>query len=137
STTVTADMANAKPKRGAIPRRSLRRQRPRSHQAHNNRTRGSTTVDGLLSMAAAPNASTSAYEPRLLSVSNLRKHSTDNKKKKPDWMFFNSVAHATDSTHTGCTAHSAAANHAPGTRKRRSSVHNSTALAACSAMFTA
>src|SRR5579863_8516917 len=81
SATVMADMANANPKNGATRKKSLRRQHPRSHHVHNNNTSGNTTVEGLLSMAAEPKATASMYQFRLLSVSNLRKHSTDKKKK--------------------------------------------------------
>ena len=51
-------------------------------------------------------------------------------------MFFRSLIQATLSTHTGCTAKIAAANHAPGTASRTKSRQASTAVAACISQFT-
>ena len=50
--------------------------------------------------------------------------------------FFRSVIQPTDSTITGCRANTAAANHAPGTARRVSSIPNSPAAITCSTTFS-
>src|SRR5271154_5590890 len=108
---VSADIPTASAKKGAVRTTSAYRKRPRSHHAHNSSTKGSTTVDGLLSMAASPQAMASAYQPGFLSASDRKKHNTARKKNSPDCVFFSSVIHAPDSTLTGWSTHNMAANH--------------------------
>ena len=52
-------------------------------------------------------------------------------------VFLISAMRATELTHTGWTAKSAAASHEPGIFSRASKRHNKTALRACNNMFTA
>src|SRR5437867_5050757 len=108
SAIVSSDIAAARAKNGAARKRSMRVIRPRFHHAISKSTNGRTTVEGLLNSAAAQQSNDKAYQTRCECLSNWRKHSSVRKKKLPDWMFFNSVAQATDSTLTGCTAHNAA-----------------------------
>src|SRR5438477_12901967 len=96
-------------------------QRPLRHQRQSASTNGNITVEGLLATAIAKN-SKEKPKLRLLSFvqaiderasSPFRKNRIDNRKKKHDCVFFNSVIHATDCTITGCKAQSAAPNQAP------------------------
>ena len=82
--TVNADIPTASTKKGAIRTRSTRFHRRRSHHTHSINAKGSTTVDGLLSMAASPHATDNAYQPCFSSASNRRKHSMDKKKNNPN-----------------------------------------------------
>src|SRR5438552_7556221 len=59
------------------------------------------------------------------------------KEKAVERRFLTSVTHATDSTITGCTAKTAAANQAPRRPSFRSTNQNRTAFSACNATFTA
>src|SRR4030095_7258981 len=74
---------------------------------------------------------------RVSKFSKLRYARMLPRKNAVERRFLISVTHATDSTMTGRTARTAAANQAPGRRNFRRTSQNRTAFSECNATFTA
>src|SRR5439155_22464104 len=85
----------------------------------------------LLSSAAMKDVSAKTYQIRFPGKSrNFSQANVAEKYSSAESTFFRSVAHATVSTSTGCTAQIAAATQPPGTASRRRTIHSSTTLTA-------
>ena len=109
--------------------------RRRRHAARISSTTGSATTDVLDSSANRNSASDVTYHRRRRSSSYRRNVTIDSAKKSIDSTFLRSAIQATDSTATGWTANTAAANHAPATPKRRSNRQMTTTDRACNRML--
>ena len=92
---------------------------PCCHHTISSSTAGNEHVTLLLS-SAQPNSTAAGKkrgQTRIADSANI-----------PESTFFRSQTHATDSTCIGCSAKSAAATQAPGTRRRTRTSHRSSAL---------
>ena len=133
--TVTAPKSAAAAKNGSSGATSRRTSsRPRRHHSTTSSSAGSVAVTDLLSRAHAKSPNASSHGDVRRCASNRRYESAAARKNTPDWVFFSSLIHATDSTCTGWSANTNAASQGHGTARCRRISANRNAASACSVM---